>query len=52
MKAIKIDKRPPHLTGEPREDAQKTEDYLNYLREQINFAFAQIYKEVNGKEDR
>ena len=49
MRGRKIDKRPPHLTGDPKTDAQKTEDYLSYLREQINFILSNIYK--NGKED-
>ena len=49
MKGRKIDKRPPNLTGDPKEDAQKVEDYLNYLRDQMNFILSTIYK--YGKED-
>lgn len=42
MKGKKIDRRPPDKTGDLRSDA--IIDYLNYLRDEINFILTQIYK--------
>ena len=45
MKIRKIDKMPPEPTGNVKTDIEKMRDYLNYLRENINFALNTIEKE-------
>lgn len=42
MKGIKLDRRPPDKTGDLRTDA--IIDYLDYLRNEINFILTQLYK--------
>ena len=53
MKIKKIDRRPPTPTENVREDIDALNDYIYYLREQINFALNQIETEVNrnGQEE-
>lgn len=48
MKGIKIDRQPPAVTGNQTTDARAITDYLNYLRETLNFALTQIYKNTGG----
>ena len=48
MKSKKIEKRPPDMTGDPRADAQALADYMEYLREEMNFILTLIYKEMNA----
>ena len=53
MKIKKIDRRPPTPTKNVHEDIDALNDYIHYLREQINFALNQIETEVNrnGQEE-
>ena len=48
MKAKKIEKRPPDMTGDPKADAQALAEYAEYLREEMNFILTLIYKEMNA----
>ncbi len=45
MKIRKIDKMPPEMTGNVKTDLEKVREYLNYLRENVNFALNTIEKE-------
>lgn len=40
-----IDRTPPETTGNTAQDLRAMQDYLNYLREQINFILTLIYRE-------
>ena len=40
-----IDRTPPAATGDTKRDVQEILDYLNYLREQINYILTLIYKQ-------
>lgn len=53
MEIKKIDRRPPTPTENVRDDIDALNDYIHYLREQINFALNQIETEVNrnGQEE-
>ena len=48
MKGRIVDRQPPAVTGNPETDARAITDYLNYLRETVNFALMQIYKNTGG----
>lgn len=48
MKPYKIEKAPPALTGNPQEDNKALADYMDYLREQMNFILTLIYKQMNA----
>lgn len=48
MKGRILDRQPPAVTGDPVADARAITDYLNYLRENINFVLMQIYKNTGG----
>ncbi len=48
MKTLrKIEKRPPAPTGDAAADAQALADYLDWLREQINFILTLIERRLN-----
>lgn len=47
MNARKIEKRPPDMTGDPKTDAQRLAEYLNYLREELNYILTLLYKQMN-----
>lgn len=51
MKTRKIEKRPPMLTGETKADVQKLHDYLEYLRDELNYILTLIGKNMNGGEN-
>lgn len=40
-----IDRTPPTSTGDQKKDAQAVFDYLNYLREQMNYILSLIYRQ-------
>ena len=48
MKPYKIEKAPPTMTGNPQEDNKALAEYLDYLREQMNFILTLIYKQMNA----
>ncbi len=48
MKAYKLEKSPPALTGNPQEDVKALADYIDYLHEQMNFILTLIYKQMNA----
>lgn len=50
MEIRKIDRRPPTPTDNVREDIDAMNDYIHYLREQVNFALNQIETEVEANE--
>ena len=43
----KIEKRPPALTGNPTEDNRRMAEYLEYLREQMNYILSLIERRLN-----
>ncbi|MBO7670117.1 MAG: hypothetical protein J6S60_05960 [Oscillospiraceae bacterium] len=47
MKAKQIVKRPPKATGDPNKDIQAILDYMEYFRNETNYDFAMIAKEIN-----
>ena len=47
MRSKKIEKRPPDMTGDPRTDTQRLAEYMEYLREEINFILTLLYKQLN-----
>lgn len=48
MIAHKIEKGLPVLNGDPQEDVKALADYLNYLREEINFILTLLYKQMDA----
>ena len=46
MKGKKIEKRPPTLTGDPKEDNRRLSAYLDYLYEQLNYILTLLYKDM------
>ena len=51
MKTIKkIEKRAPLPTGNAAEDIRRQSEYLDYLREQLNYIFSLIQKQMNEGE--
>lgn len=48
MKPYKIEKAPPALTGDAQTDARLLAEYMEYLREQLNFILTLIYKQMNA----
>ena len=48
MKAYKIEKSPPAMTGDAQTDARLLAEYMEYLREQMNFILTLIYKQMNA----
>jgi len=48
MKGRKIDRRPPAPTGNAAADLGALQNYLEYLRDELNFILTQIYKNTNG----
>ncbi len=43
----KIEKRPPAPTGDPAADVRAQAEYLDYLREQMNFILTLIERRFN-----
>ena len=41
-----IERRPPQTTGDAAADAQQLAEYLEYLRQEINFILTLIYKNI------
>ncbi len=47
MTGKKIEKRPPTLTGDAKEDLRKLLEYQQYLYEQMNYILSLIYRSVS-----
>lgn len=49
MKNRLIEKRPPALTGNAQADVRALSEYVNYLRDELNFILTLHAKEINQK---